>query len=67
MVRISTTPVVLATLLATLLGAAPAGRAAAPGLENYLDGLLGGLIRTHHIPGAVVVIVRDGAVVLARG
>lgn len=32
-----------------------------------LDGLFSGLMATHRIPGAVLVVVRDGEVVLARG
>jgi len=51
---------------------APAARAADPAaadplLEAHVDGVLAALMETHRIPGAVVVVVRDGGVVLAKG
>jgi CubicO group peptidase (beta-lactamase class C family) len=50
------------------LAAAPSpGRAADPRLEAHLDGVLGALMETHRIPGAVAVVVRDGGVALAKG
>lgn len=69
----------LACLLLAVPGQAPAeaGAPSGPGfdvtsaasaeLEGFLDGLFRGLMETHHIPGAVAVLVRDGAVVFARG
>lgn len=36
-------------------------------LEPFFDGLLGGLMAERHVPGAVVLVVHDGAVVFARG
>jgi CubicO group peptidase (beta-lactamase class C family) len=35
--------------------------------EARIDGLVSGLMRTHHVPGAVVVVIRDGRVWLAKG
>lgn len=34
---------------------------------DRIDGLVSGLMRTHHVPGAVVVVIRDGEVWLSRG
>lgn len=54
-----------------LVLAAPVAAAAPPIEANDLDafftGALGGLMQERHIPGAVVLVVRDGAVVYARG
>ncbi len=36
-------------------------------VEAFLDGVLKTAMDTHHVPGAVVVIVRDGAVLFAKG
>jgi CubicO group peptidase (beta-lactamase class C family) len=55
-------PLAVALALVALAGPASGGD-----LESHVDGLLGGLMRTHRIPGAVVVVVRDGEVALAKG
>lgn len=39
----------------------------APALGAHLDGLVPALMRERHLPGAVVVAVQDGAILLARG
>ena len=44
-----------------------AGPTDAAELETYLDGLVASLMETHHVPGAVVVVVRDGGIFLAKG
>src|SRR6266481_1569214 len=36
-------------------------------VESFLDGLLGGLMDNYHTPGAVAVVVKDGAVFFAKG
>ncbi len=36
-------------------------------LSGYMDGLLTASLSAHHVPGAVVVIVKDGAVIFSRG
>jgi CubicO group peptidase (beta-lactamase class C family) len=36
-------------------------------MDAFVDGLVEGLLRTHHVPGAVVSVVRDGKLVFARG
>jgi len=36
-------------------------------LEAFLDGAVPALMETHHAPGAVVVVVKDGRVFLAKG
>lgn len=68
--------VVLLACLAAILGAGGARAAdepVAPGsidateLETWLDGLVPALLETHHIPGAVVVFVRDGAPFFSKG
>jgi len=45
--------------------AEPADRA--DGLEPFLDGLFARLLAKEHVPGAVVVVVADGKVKLAKG
>jgi CubicO group peptidase (beta-lactamase class C family) len=58
----------LLVLVSAWLALAPApARAADDLLEAHLDGVLAGLMETHHIPGAVVMVVRDGGVVLGKG
>lgn len=56
-------------LAAAALLAAPAhaARLEAADLEPFFEGLLGGLMAERHVPGAVVLVVRDGAVVFAHG
>jgi CubicO group peptidase (beta-lactamase class C family) len=36
-------------------------------LEIFLDGVVPSLMQAYHVPGAVVVIVKDGVVVVAKG
>ncbi|MBW2444598.1 MAG: beta-lactamase family protein [Deltaproteobacteria bacterium] len=36
-------------------------------LEAFVDGLLPGLMKTHHAPGAVFVMVKDGRVFFSKG
>ena len=36
-------------------------------LETYLEGLIPSLMETHHIPGAVMIVVKDGEIFLAKG
>jgi CubicO group peptidase (beta-lactamase class C family) len=58
----------LLVLVSAWLALAPApARAADDLLEAHVDGVLAGLMETHHIPGAVVMVVRDGQVVLGKG
>ena len=46
---------------------APPGPTDAAELEIWLDGIVPALMETHHIPGAVVVFVRDGAPFFSKG
>lgn len=55
----------LRPLLAALLVAAPLS--AQPGLESFLDGIIRERMERGRVPGAVVVVVRDGKVLLAKG
>ena len=36
-------------------------------LETFLDGVVHSLMETHHVPGTVFVMVKDGAVFLSKG
>jgi CubicO group peptidase (beta-lactamase class C family) len=54
-------------VLLAVLAAAPAAGALGPEDEARLDGLFAGLMETHHIPGAVLMVVEDGRVVLSKG
>jgi CubicO group peptidase (beta-lactamase class C family) len=45
----------------------PAGPQDPAELAVFLDGLLGGLMEERHIPGAVVLVVKDGSVFFAKG
>jgi CubicO group peptidase (beta-lactamase class C family) len=54
-------------LLLALLAATPTAAALGPEDEARLDGLFAGLMETHHIPGAVLVVVEDGRVAVAKG
>jgi CubicO group peptidase (beta-lactamase class C family) len=40
---------------------------ALPGVDSFLDGLIGGLMTTHDIPGAAVAVVENGQIVLTKG
>ena len=62
--RLGALVLAVAALLAT---PARAAEIDARDLEPFLGGLLGGLMAERHVPGAVVLIVQDGAVVFARG
>ncbi len=53
--------------LLALLAAAPTAAALGPPDATRLDGLFAGLMETHHIPGAVLVVVEDGRVVVSKG
>ena len=35
--------------------------------EIFLDGMISSLMEAHHVPGAVAVVVKDGALFLAKG
>ncbi len=56
-----------------VLAAAPAGPAAARGLrdraelEGFLDGVMAANLRDHHVAGATVAVVKDGALLFAKG
>lgn len=59
-------------LLAVLLAAFLTGSAAAQPtdsveLERFIDGVMGGQLQAHHVPGAAVAVIRDGALLTARG
>src|SRR5262245_20274422 len=59
-------------LSAALLAAAGAAAArppslSAPDVGPFLDGLIQGLLAAHQTPGAVAIVVKDGAVVYQRG
>jgi CubicO group peptidase (beta-lactamase class C family) len=59
-----------ALVCAALLAAAPAAAAGprdARELEAFLDGLVGGLMRERHVPGAVICVVRNGDVFFRKG
>lgn len=45
----------------------PPGPIAAAELEVWLDGIIPALMQTHHVPGTVVVVVRDGAPFFSKG
>lgn len=55
-----------AAVIVLMLLAAPAA-AATSDLEARLDGLFLGLMTTHHIPGAVLVVFQRGEVALSKG
>jgi CubicO group peptidase (beta-lactamase class C family) len=63
----------LGWLCALVLVAAPAAGETRLGpsdpreVEAFLDGLLPGLLASHHAPGAVVSVVRDGRLLFERG
>jgi CubicO group peptidase (beta-lactamase class C family) len=73
--RVMPASVLIACLAACTWGGAilAAEEPAAPGpidaaeLRTWLDGIVPALLETHHIPGAVVVFVRDGAPFFSRG
>jgi CubicO group peptidase (beta-lactamase class C family) len=53
---------------AVCLLARPSGARSEPGsLEAFADSLMSAQLATRHIPGAVLAVVRDGRVALARG
>ena len=54
-------------VLLAVLAAAPKAAALGPEDEARLDGLFAGLMETHHIPGAVLMVVEDGRVVMSKG
>ncbi len=54
-------------LLAAFALVAAVSPAAGDTLESHVDGLIGGLMRTHRVPGAVVVVVSEGEVALVKG
>ncbi|MBU1671372.1 MAG: beta-lactamase family protein [Actinobacteria bacterium] len=58
----------LATLLVPLF-AGPAGAQPTDPveLERFIDGVMAGQLQAHHVPGAAVAVVRDGALLTARG
>lgn len=45
----------------------PAGVSDPQELEAFMDGVLDSLLREHHVPGAVVVVVKDGEVLFSKG
>jgi CubicO group peptidase (beta-lactamase class C family) len=53
--------------MAMLLLSSSAASGADDLLEPHLDGVLAALMDTHQVPGAVVMVVRDGGVALAKG
>jgi CubicO group peptidase (beta-lactamase class C family) len=55
----------LAALLALLMVCSAS--AAPPSLETFLDGVMAREMTASHVPGAVVLIVRDGEVVFQKG
>ncbi|HEX2121872.1 MAG TPA: serine hydrolase, partial [Thermoanaerobaculia bacterium] len=55
----------LAALLALLI--ARSASAAPPSLETFLDGVMAREMTASHVPGAVVLVVRDGEVVFQKG
>jgi CubicO group peptidase (beta-lactamase class C family) len=75
--RIFALTVILALVCAAPAGAAPGMPAAAPAtlhalgdpqeLEGFVDGVMATQLAEQHIPGAVVIVVKDGKVLLAKG
>ena len=63
----------LLALFITIIGFTPASAQAAKGpddpdeMEAFFDGAIGTSMSTNHVPGAVVVVVKDGAVFFAKG
>ncbi len=51
----------------TAVAESPDDPFAATRLEPFVDGVMAGLFRSHHLAGAVVVIVKDGSIRLAKG
>lgn len=74
--RAAVFPLFFAALFAAVVGLAARAQDAAPlpsglgdrrELEAFFDGLRSGLMADRHVPGAVVLVVRDGAVFLSKG
>jgi CubicO group peptidase (beta-lactamase class C family) len=57
----------VALLVAALLPRLSNAQNAPAPLETFADSLMNAQLSRQHIPGAVLVVVRDGAIVLARG
>jgi CubicO group peptidase (beta-lactamase class C family) len=60
-------PAVGLFLIATSRGAAQARELTAEDVGSWLDGYLGGALARAHLAGAVVVVVKDGKVLVERG
>src|SRR5262245_45495174 len=56
-----------ALALALLVFSAPAFADDTRPLDAFADSLMSAELAKHHVPGAVLVVVRDGQVALARG
>ncbi|MCP5068791.1 MAG: beta-lactamase family protein [bacterium] len=61
--------ILLALLLAVPSDGQPAPASGGPEsrMETFLEGLVPGLLHSHHVPGAVIAVVQDDEVLLARG
>jgi CubicO group peptidase (beta-lactamase class C family) len=70
-IRILLAFVCVAVMLAAAFPAQAASPASGPSdpveLEAFIDGLLGAQMTENHVPGAVVAVVKDGELVLAKG
>ena len=58
---------ITAVLVSAVVCAAPAGPADNRELEGFVDGLMEAQRKAQHFAGAVVVVVRDGQIALAKG
>ncbi len=70
-IRILLACLFLVGMLAAAMPAQAAPLTAGPSdpaeLEAFLDGLIGALMSDNHVPGAVVAVVKDGTLLLAKG
>lgn len=71
--RVRSLALLLALLITIMAFTTPAAAQASQGpddpgeVEAFFDGAVGALMSTNHVPGAVVVVVKDGAVFFAKG